>query len=109
MRQQLDNVLQQKIANPTTELYTPHVTDPPPSSRLIQAIIDLITTEDYTRQVNVVAVMWFQLRNPIGCDYNIILWTNFALLRHSMYFTYYRLKDWQLESTFILHTELNFK
>ena len=52
MRQQLDSVLQQKIASPGMELYTPHTSNPPPSSRLIQAIIDLITTEDYSWQAS---------------------------------------------------------
>ena len=52
MRKQLDSVLEQKIANPSMELYTPHSPTPSPSSQLIQAIIDLITTEDYSRQVS---------------------------------------------------------
>ena len=51
MRQQLDEVLKQKIATPSMELYTPHSSTPSPSSQLIQAIIDLITSEDYSEQV----------------------------------------------------------
>ena len=51
MRKQLDSILQQKVANPSMELYTPLSQSPSPSSQLIQAIIDLITTEDYTYQV----------------------------------------------------------
>lgn len=52
MRQQLDGVLQQKIASPSMDLYTPYARQPPASSQLIQAIIDLITTEDYSKQVS---------------------------------------------------------
>ena len=53
MRKQLDSVLEQKIATPSMELYTPHSPQPSSTSQLIQAIIDLITTEDYTRQVSI--------------------------------------------------------
>ena len=53
MRQQLDSVLEQKIATPSMELYTPHTPTPSPSSRLIQAIIDLISVEDYSKQVSI--------------------------------------------------------
>ncbi len=52
MRHQLDVVLQQKIGSPSMDLYTPHTSHPSASSQLIQAIIDLITTEDYSRQVS---------------------------------------------------------
>ena len=51
LRRQLDATLQQKIAQPRMELYTPGSHAPSPSSQLIQAIIDLITTEDYSEQV----------------------------------------------------------
>ena len=51
MRQELDTVLQRKVAYPAMELYTPHSPAPSSTSQLIQAIIDLITTEDYTGQV----------------------------------------------------------
>lgn len=52
MRRQLDIVLQEKIANPRMILYSPgsSPSEAPPSSRLIQAIIDLITREDYSAQ-----------------------------------------------------------
>ena len=53
MREQLDSALQQKIANPGMDLYCPLESRPPPTSQLIQAIIDLITSEDYTHQVRV--------------------------------------------------------
>ena len=51
MRSQLDTALEQKIANPGMDLYSAHDPDHPPTSQLIQAIIDLITSEDYERQV----------------------------------------------------------
>lgn len=53
LRRQLDVTLQQKIANPRMELYTlsSHHSAASPSSQLIQAIIDLITSEDYSDQV----------------------------------------------------------
>ena len=51
MRAQLDSALRQKIANPGMDLYSPHDPNHPPTSQLIQAIIDLITSEDYERQV----------------------------------------------------------
>jgi len=54
MRQQLDAALLEKVAQPRMELYSPHNTgrsDAFPTSQLIQAIIDLITQEDYTQQV----------------------------------------------------------
>ena len=50
MRSQLDIVLQEKIANPNMILYSPLSPSLSPCSRLIQAIIDLITSEDYTQQ-----------------------------------------------------------
>ena len=50
MRRQLDCVLEQKIAQPNMELYCPLAKDPPPCSKLIQTIIDLITSEDYSEQ-----------------------------------------------------------
>ena len=54
MRKQLDLVLEQKIANPDMDLYTPLLpldrNNVPPCSKLIQTIIDLITSEDYTDQ-----------------------------------------------------------
>ena len=53
LRHQLDALLKQKIANPSMELYTPQNGRPSPSSQLIEAIIDLITTEDYSQQVRV--------------------------------------------------------
>ena len=49
MRKQLDAVLEQELAQPQMDLYVPGSSSP--SSRLIQAIIDLITTEDYFSQV----------------------------------------------------------
>lgn len=49
MRKQLDAVLEQKLAQPQMELYIPGSSSP--SSRFIQAVIDLITTEDYSGQV----------------------------------------------------------
>lgn len=51
MRKQLDTVLQQKVAHPHKELYNQYDRHPSPTSQLIQAIIDLITREDYTQQV----------------------------------------------------------
>jgi ATP-dependent RNA helicase DHX36 len=48
LRHQLDNVLKEKIANPNMLLY--QVGSDEPSSRLIQTIINLITTEDYSSQ-----------------------------------------------------------
>lgn len=51
MRRQLDSVLQQKVAQPRMELYSPVYPDSSPNSQLIQAIIDLITKEDYSHQV----------------------------------------------------------
>ena len=54
MRKQLDAVLEQKLAQPQMDLYVPGSASP--SSRLIQAIIDLITTEDYSGQVGTVGV-----------------------------------------------------
>lgn len=51
MRRQLDLVLQQKIAQPRLELYNPDRSSDSPNSKLIQAIIDLITREDYSEQV----------------------------------------------------------
>ena len=53
MRQQLDSVLQQKVAYPRMELYNPlqYQASALPTSQLIQAIIDLITREDYSDQV----------------------------------------------------------
>ena len=53
MRQELDVVLKQKVAKPRLELYDPCHPDSSPTSKLIQAIIDLITQEDYSRQVNI--------------------------------------------------------
>ena len=50
MRSQLDLVLEQKIAQPHLDLYTPTDTNPPPCSKLIQTIIDLISSEDYSDQ-----------------------------------------------------------
>ena len=52
MRQQLDLVLQQKVAQPRLELYNPRAQNPSPTSQLTQAIIDLITQEDYSQQVH---------------------------------------------------------
>ncbi len=51
MRKQLDSVLQQKVARPSMELYNPRSPRASPTSQLIQAIIDLITREEYTQQV----------------------------------------------------------
>ncbi len=51
MRKQLDSVLKAKVAQPRMELYNPQNPNAPATSQLIQAIIDLITTEDYTDQV----------------------------------------------------------
>ena len=51
LRYQMDSVLKQKIANPTMELYNPHNRRSSPTSQLIEAIIELITTEDYSQQV----------------------------------------------------------
>ena len=48
MRHQLDVALEEKISQPDMVLYSPLV--PSPCSQLIQAIIDLITSEDYTKQ-----------------------------------------------------------
>lgn len=50
MRKQLNLVLEQKIAQPNMNLYCPQEQSPPPCSKLIQTIIDLITTEDYSEQ-----------------------------------------------------------
>ena len=51
IRDRMDSVLKQKIANPTMELYNPHNRRSSPTSQLIAAIIELITTEDYSQQV----------------------------------------------------------
>lgn len=51
LRHQMDAILKQKIANPSMELYDPHNGSLSPTSQLIDAIIDLITTEDYSQQV----------------------------------------------------------
>ena len=53
LRHQMDTILKQKIANPKLELYCPHGRTLSPTSKLIEAIIDLITTEDYSKQVHV--------------------------------------------------------
>jgi hypothetical protein len=47
----MDAILKQKIANPLMELYCPHRRTLSPTSNLIEAIIDLITAEDYSQQV----------------------------------------------------------
>ena len=47
----MDAILKQKIANPSMELYCPRGHTLSPTSKLIEAIIDLITTEDYSQQV----------------------------------------------------------
>ncbi len=47
----MDTILKQKIANPSMELYCPHRRTLSPTSKLIEAIIDLITAEDYSKQV----------------------------------------------------------
>jgi hypothetical protein len=49
----MDAILKQKIANPSMELYSPHRRTLSPTSKLIEAIIDLITAEDYSQQVHV--------------------------------------------------------
>ena len=51
MRHELDLVLDQKVANPRMALYEPAQRSGSPVSQLIQAIIDLITKEDYSHQV----------------------------------------------------------
>ena len=51
MRHQLDLLLQQKVAQPRLELYNPLRASDSPTSQLTQAIIDLITQEDYSQQV----------------------------------------------------------
>ena len=55
MKLQLDQVLQRKVAKPSMELYDPNNPNAFPTSQLIQAIIDLITKEDYSGQVCVCA------------------------------------------------------
>ena len=52
LRHQMDAILKQKIANPSLELYSPHGHTLSTTSKLIEAIIDLITTEDYSQQVH---------------------------------------------------------
>ena len=53
----MDAILKQKIANPSMELYDPHNGSLSPTSQLIDAIIDLITTEDYSQQVGGVSAL----------------------------------------------------
>ena len=50
IRRELDLVLEQKIAQPNMNLYCPLDKTPPPCSKLIQTIIELITSEDYSDQ-----------------------------------------------------------
>ena len=57
MRRQLDSTLREKVAYPRAKLYDPTNRDPSPNSQLIQAIIDLITKEDYSQQVSVSVYM----------------------------------------------------
>ncbi len=51
LRRELDSVLERKVANPRMKLYDPAQNSHSPISQLIQAIMDLITTEDYSLQV----------------------------------------------------------
>ena len=63
LRYQMDAILKQKIANPSMELYDPSNGSLSPTSQLIDAIIDLITTEDYSQQVN----KMHGVRSPAVC------------------------------------------
>lgn len=68
----MDAILKQKIANPSMKLYDPHNGSLSPTSQLIDAIIDLITTEDYSHQVCWVSafpyVNWYILYIYTGVD-----------------------------------------
>ena len=50
LRSELDRLLILKIGSPQLELYQPHTSNQTPESKLMQAIIDLITREDTTEQ-----------------------------------------------------------
>ena len=90
LRRQLDVTLQQKIANPRMELYTPssHHSAPNPSSQLIQAIIDLITSEDYSDQV---------------ANGNQLLITQLCII----FVFICRQHDWQQGNTYIIENDAN--
>ena len=89
MREQLDVVLQQKVSSPSMDLYSPLSPYPPPSSELIQSIIDLIAAEDYQFQVG--------LDTHMNVIVHLYMWYWMYVIRY-MYLLY-RLKDWQLENT----------